>query len=125
VSYERGKAMPLFRGAPSKAILAQLPDAALDEIAAGHGRELRDAGLPASPRGLRDAIAALRAEQVLCTRGEVDPQVIGWAVALRNRKSLLGSLSLVLSHSAGPLDAPRLADQLRRAALRIEGRLQD
>ena len=125
VSYERGKAMPLFRGATSKAILVRLPASTLDGFVAPHGADLRAAGLPTTSIALRAALAAMRDSPVLSSRGEVDPQAVGWAMALHSRKKLLGSLSLVLSQASTTGDPARLADQLRRAALRIEGRLDN
>jgi DNA-binding IclR family transcriptional regulator len=124
VSYERGRAMPLFRGATSKVILAHLSASELDAIAATQGRELREAGWPAAPQSLAQELQRVRAAHVYATRAEVDAEAMGWAVALHHGKHLLGSLSLVLSRKTPPAEPGRLADQLRRAALRIEGRLQ-
>lgn len=124
VSYARGRAMPLFLGATSKIILANLPANVLTEIAREHPQELRRARLPSTPEDLAQAMAKLRAEKVCATAGEVDPEALGWAAAIHQGKLLLGSLSLVLSRAHPPADPDRLADQLLRAALRIEGRLK-
>lgn len=124
VSYERGRAMPLFRGATSKIILANLPPAELREIAAQHADELRRARLPASYDGLAEAMARLRADKVCATAGEIDADAAGWGAAIHQGKRLLGSLSVVLGRNSAPTDAKRVADQLLRAALRIEGRLK-
>lgn len=125
LSYERGRAMPLFRGATSKVILAHLPETDLREIAAGHGAELRAAGLPPHGDGLVAAMAALRAQKVCVSAGEIDAGARGFAAAIHQGRHLLGSLSLVLSaHAPDPAPTPqRLADQVLRAALRVEGRL--
>lgn len=124
VSYERGRAMPLFRGATSKVILAHLPAGELREIAAQQAAELRKAGLPAAFEPLARAMAELRARRVCATAGEVDRAALGWGAPIRQGKHLLGSLSLVLAQEHAPAEPRRVEDQLLRAALRIEGRLQ-
>src|SRR3984893_1412385 len=48
VSYERGRLMPLYRGATSKIILAHLPPRTLKALFAHHGGEIVDAGLGTS-----------------------------------------------------------------------------
>jgi DNA-binding IclR family transcriptional regulator len=125
VSYERGRAMPLFRGATSKAILAHLPPQALREIVQLHAAELRHAALPATFEALERAMEQIREAKVFATAGEVDAQAMGWAVALRQGKHLLGSLSLVLARGSASADLlRRVPDQVLRAGLRIEGRLR-
>jgi DNA-binding IclR family transcriptional regulator len=125
VSYERGRAMPLFRGATSKVILAHLSPQALREIAQLEAGELRRAALPANFDALAQAMAQIRETKVYATAGEVDAEAMGWAVALHQGKHLLGSLSLVLARGSASADLMRrIPDQLLRAGLRIEGRLQ-
>lgn len=124
VSYERGRAMPLFRGATSRVILAHLPRPALQDIVRHHRSELAQAGLPTAAEALHAALAPTRSAPVVATAGEVDPDALGWATPLRQGQTLLGSLSVVLSRHWPAQDPRRLADQLLRAALRIEGRLE-
>jgi len=124
VSYERGRAMPLYRGATSKIILAHLDEHVLREITKNDAVELRKAGLPTSFDALADTLAALRAGKVYATAGEVDREAMGWAVAIHQGRHLLGSLSVVMSRTAPNPQPQRIADQLLRAALRIEGRLE-
>lgn len=127
VSYARGRAMPLFRGATSKVVLAHLARSAPETVAAlvsQHGAELEAAGLPSSWPQLERRLARLR-EQKLCTSAaEVDPGVRGWAVAIHQGPRVLGSLSVVLwEEAADRVDAEHLGDHIARAALRIQGRL--
>lgn len=124
VSYERGRAMPLYRGATSKVILAYLDPARLRDVVRHDASALRKAGLPASFDALSTALAAIRAEQVLHTAGEVDPNVMGWAAPIHQGKALLGSLSIVMAKDAPLVDRRAIPDQVLRAALRIEGRLE-
>lgn len=124
VSYERGRAMPLYRGATSKIILAHLEPERLRDVVRHDAAALRKAGLPASFEPLITALAAIRAEHVCHTAGEVDPDVMGWAAAIRQGKALLGSLSVVMAKSTPAAERKAVPDQVLRAALRIEGRLE-
>jgi len=124
VSYERGRAMPLYRGATSKIILAHLDEQTLREIAKKDAAALRKAGLPSGFDALSGVLAAMRDDKVYATAGEVDEEAMGWAVAIHQGRHLLGSLSVVMSRSAPNPQPQRIADQLLRAALRIEGRLE-
>jgi DNA-binding IclR family transcriptional regulator len=125
VSYERGRAMPLFRGATSKVILAHLPPQVLREIAQLEAGELRLAALPTKFDALARAMAQIREAKVYATSDEVDAEAMGWAVALHQGKHLLGSLSLVLARGSASVDiVRRIPDQVLRAGLRVEGRLQ-
>ena len=124
LSYERGRAMPLYRGATSKVILAHLSHEELAELTRHDGPALRRAGLPRSVEALAQVMAQLRAERVCTTAGEVDPNARGWAVAIHHGRHLLGSLSVVMSSDAEVPDPQRVGDQVMRAGLRIEGRLR-
>jgi DNA-binding IclR family transcriptional regulator len=124
VSYERGRAMPLYRGATSKIILAHLDADTLRELTRNDSADLRKAGLPSSFDALCALLAKLRADKVCATVSEVDRGAMGWACALHQGKHLLGSLSVVMSATAPIANPGGIADQLLRAALRIEGRLE-
>lgn len=123
LSYERGRAMPLYRGATSKIILAHLSPEALLELMQRDAASLHESDLPTDMPALISHLAELRREKVCITTGEVDRDAKGWGVALHQGRHLLGSLSVVMSRTV-PNDAERISDQLLRAMLRIEGRLQ-
>ena len=123
VSYERGRAMPLYRGATSIAILANLDRETIRKLAENDAPALRRAGLPSKPQDLLEHLSSLRARDVVHTKGEVDVDAQGWATCIHHGKHLLGSMSVVLSRSAPEVSPQRVADQLRRAVLRIQGRL--
>lgn len=126
ISYERGRAMPLSRGATSKIILANLPAARLRHIWASERATLVADGLPDDYAQLTELLGALRQTGYCVTQGEVDPDAVGFAVPLHDGEQLLGSLSVVMP-AAGLSDAQRKAtlSRLQSAAGRIEGRLQD
>src|ERR1700730_15873767 len=71
VSYERGRLMPLYRGATSKIILAHLPPRTLKALFAHHAGEIAEAGLGAGWEEFRRGLAAIRRSGVCVSRGEV------------------------------------------------------
>ena len=78
-----------------------------------------------APRHLVDAdhLQALRDQGVVRTEGAVDAGVTGLAAPVFHGKQLLGSMSVLVASDAPTPVATRIADQLRRAALRVQGRL--
>lgn len=123
--YERGRAMPLYRGATSRAILAHAPEPVAQRLLTEDAEGLRRAGWPTSWPDLQERLRADRAQKVLTTSGEVKADARGWAVPLFVGPQLLGSLSVVRERSgASAEDSARIADTLRRAALRIQARLE-
>jgi DNA-binding IclR family transcriptional regulator len=97
VSYERGRLMPLYRGATSKIILAHLRARTLKALFARDVAEIAAAGLGTSPEEFRRRLAAMRRAGVIASRGEIDPGRVGIAAPIFDReRSVLGSLSLAL-----------------------------
>jgi DNA-binding IclR family transcriptional regulator len=97
VSYERGRLMPLYRGATAKIILAQLPTRTLKSLFAHDTGEIAAAGLGNTFDEFRRALAALRRTGVCVTHGEVDPGRTGIGAPIFDRDgAVLGSLSLAL-----------------------------
>ena len=125
VSYERGRAMPLYRGATSKVILAHLGARRLASLVEHHQEELTEAGLPLTGVELHAFWEPVRKNGHLVARGEVDPQVEGMAVALMSGKRLIGSLSVVLpAKGCSSLREAKTLQLLKRTARRIEARLE-
>jgi DNA-binding IclR family transcriptional regulator len=97
VSYERGRLMPLYRGASAKSILAHLPARTLKSLYAHHTEEIAATGLGKNVDDFRNSLATLRRAGVCVTRGEVDPGRIGVSAPIFDREhAVLGSLSLAL-----------------------------
>lgn len=90
-SYERGRPMPLLRGATSKAILAQLPRARLSRI-------LRNARIDDRPiEDIAPDLAAIRRRGYTVTYGEVDENLVGLSVPVSCREAAINaSISLIL-----------------------------
>jgi DNA-binding IclR family transcriptional regulator len=125
VSYQRGRAMPLYRGATSKILLAHVGTERLRELVASDRDELMEAGPPAAVDELHEALAPLRAKGHAVTRGEVDRGVIGMAVPLLDGPRILGSLSVVLSaRTCTQAVERRTLASLARCARRIEARME-
>ncbi len=122
VSYERGRLMPLFRGATSKIILAHLPVRTLKSLFEQNSAEIAKAGLGASLEQFRASLAAIRRAGVVVTHGEIDPGRVGVGAPLFDRdRSILGSLSFALP--AGRADSAlvgRLTPMLIAGAREIE-----
>lgn len=96
VSYRRGRAMPLVRGATSKIILAHLPTRTVQRMLKEHPAEFRSAALPRDAKALQAELKAMRRERIYVTQGEVDKDVTGVAAAIHDARRVIGSLSVVL-----------------------------
>lgn len=126
ISYERGRAMPLYRGATSRIILANLPPMALKELWLQDKAELIRAGWPTSFVAFSQGLAELRAQRFCISQGEVDAKALGMAVALHDGGKLLGSLSVVsLASGMSALLQKSALARLQSTASRIEARLED
>jgi DNA-binding IclR family transcriptional regulator len=127
VSYERGRLMPLFRGATSKIILAHLPARTLKSLYEQSGGEIYQAELGDSSEEFRGELAAIRRAGVAVSRGEIDPGRVGLGVPLFDRdRNILGSLSFALSESrAGDRLIARLTPLLTEGAREIERAMND
>lgn len=96
VSYERGRLIPLFRGATSKIILAHLPTRTLKSLFMQNAVAIADAGLGENWDAFRLRLAALRREGAAIARGELDPGRVGIAAPIFEGQAILGSISFVL-----------------------------
>jgi DNA-binding IclR family transcriptional regulator len=127
VSYERGRLMPLYRGATSKMILAHLPTRKLRSVFAQDSEQIASAGLGQNWEEFRAKLAALRQAGVAISRGEIDPGRVGVAAPIFDRDhTILGSLSFVLSskHVDETLIG-RLAPLISAGANEIEDAMND
>jgi DNA-binding IclR family transcriptional regulator len=96
VAYERGRLIPLFRGATSKIILAHLPPRTLKSLFLQNAAAIADAGLGNSWDEFRQRLAALRRDGFAVARGELDPGRAGIAAPIFEGHAILGSLGFVL-----------------------------
>ena len=122
VSYERGRLMPLFRGATAKIILAYLPPRSLKPMFEQNAAEIADAGFGKNWDEFKSQLAALRSAGVAVSHSEVDPGRVGVGAPLFDRdRNVLGSLSFALpvARADGALIA-RLTPLLISGAREIE-----
>jgi len=98
VSYERGRPMPLFRGATSKIMLPYLPPRELRRVY--DADPVGAAAIGASWGEFRKAITQIRKTGHAVTHAEVDPGSIGIGVAILDEsRRAIGSLSYVIPES--------------------------
>lgn len=99
-SYERGRALPLTRGAASRIILANLQPYVTSRLFQQYGEQFKDAGLGQSLREVRSALKRIRQLGWDVTEGQVTPGVTGIAAPIfDNRGSVVGSLSLTVGRT--------------------------
>jgi len=118
LSYERGRPMPLFRGATSKAILAYLPERRLTRLYLEHQPEIRNAGLGRSRDEFLKSLKAIRRAGYSITHAEVDPGVVGVGVPVfGGERAVIGSLSVVFAADRFPArHVGQVVSDLKRAA---------
>lgn len=122
ISYERGRPMPLFYGATSKIILANLDSRRLRRIYDAYSAEILTANLGANWKTFRSELSKIRKEGYLMTHGEVDEGRWGISVPIFDSdRRVLGSLSFVIARKKiGKDKIKRLAGHLTKCALKIE-----
>ncbi len=120
VSYERGRPMPLFKGATSKIILAYLPPRDLRRLYETHRAQIGAAKLGDAWEAFRNSMTQMRKAGHAVTHAEIDPERIGIAVPiLDDHRRILGSLSYVIS-AAEERSVARLAALVATGAREIE-----
>lgn len=96
-SMDRGRPFPLFRGSPSRAILAWLPETRLRNLMLSHSHEIQAAGLGRNWAEFRQRIRDIRDQGYYVGRGEIDKDLMGIAVPLlRPTGELMGSLTTIM-----------------------------
>jgi DNA-binding IclR family transcriptional regulator len=126
VSYERGRPMPLFRGATSKIILACLPPRHLKALYLANLEDVQAAGLGASWEEFRANMATLRKAGFARSASDIDRGRVGIAVPVLNEdRHAIGSLSYVVADDLDPRLITRLVSLLQTGAREVEGSLRD
>lgn len=125
MSYARGRPMPLFRGATSKVILANLPERRLAMIFADNPEAIRKAGLGTTRDAFSRKLREIRRLGYALTHAEVDRGVVGLAVPCFDaERSVIGSLSLVFTEEGFPeRQLGALVRELRAGAEAIRAEL--
>lgn len=97
IGFDRGRPMPLFRGAPSRAIIAYLPRARLERLYDRHRDEISPAQRRQGFAKLYERLQQVRRAGIAVSLGELDPDKVGIAAPLRLGGTVSGSLCLVLT----------------------------
>lgn len=124
-SYERGRPMPLFRGATAKTILANLPTYQQRALLQRYGDEIAEAGLGKTWDEFRKHLKSFRQDHAIVSWGEIDPTLVGiGAPIFFEEGQVTGSLSFILRKAR--LSDERVEDlreAVSAAAVEISGRL--
>ena len=82
ISYERGRLMPLFRGAASKVLLANLERRRLKRLFEDSAKDIDANGLGTNWDEFRSSLRQIKSTNVHITRGELDAGRVGLSIAL-------------------------------------------
>lgn len=118
---QRGRPFPLFKGSPSKAILAYLPPHQLKSMLLHDGPKIREAGLGETWPEFRDALRAIRNDGVVVAFGELDRELVGISSPIfREDDEVAGSITVVQRKLKFDRAAvPRLVEIAKAAAADI------
>lgn len=95
--YERGRPMPMFRGAMAKIILAHLTPYQLRSMMLWHGERIREAGLGADWEEFRSNMTRLRRAGYCMSHAEVFPGLIGFSAPIfDSEQRILGSVVFIV-----------------------------
>lgn len=120
-SYERGRRMPMFRGAMAKLILAHLTPYQLRNMVLWHADEIRAAGLGDTWEAFRQSMARIRREGSCVTSGEVVSGLVGIGAPIFDPDGrVLGSIVFAVPQARV---AKLGEDALRREIVAIAGRI--
>lgn len=121
--YERGRPMPMFRGAMAKTILAHLTPYQLRNIMLWHGDQVREAGLGDNWEQFRANMSRLRRDGYCITLGEVISGLVGIGAPVFDAEGrILGSVVFAVqeSHCEGGAKDD-LVGEIKQLAARITG----
>jgi DNA-binding IclR family transcriptional regulator len=125
ISYERGRPLPLYRGAASKVILAHLPARTVHAFYDENKASMMRAGFSEKWDGVKSTLRSIRTAKVCVTSGELDEGITGVAVALRNELGNVdASLGFAFPDQFASADCIEIvSNKLASAATEIEGGL--
>lgn len=123
VSYGRGQPMPLHRGAPSKAILANMNFRLVRPIYYENPAAMAAVGLGENWAEVKRSLRALRNGGAIVTKGDLEGGMQGIALPIFDHQSVIGSLSIVMEGSRQLPPRETLIPLLAKATGRIQDRL--
>jgi DNA-binding IclR family transcriptional regulator len=125
----RGSVMPLFRGAPSLAILAFMSGPRIQSLYLNNTAEIARLGLGDDWPAFKARMNAIRRDGKVVTRGQYISQIAAIAIPLRKRgrNTLIGSLTYVLPIKrldADPENVSTIVADLQALASRINDEME-
>lgn len=120
MSMERGRPFPVFRGAPSRIILAHLPSHQLRNMFLAHSQTIEAEGLGKNWQEFRDGMKAIR-KKGFYVGSEIDAQLTGVAAPIFSAPSaVIGCLCFVRARFAtNDENVEMMARDVRLAAAEI------
>jgi len=125
IGYERGRPMPMFRGASSKIIFANLPSRSARWFFSRFPEEIAAAGLGSNWEAVKANLRRIRKTGIHVARGEVDSDHVGIAAPIFGQKNkVLGSITMVLLQSeASPQLVANISALVQAAGREIDAGL--
>lgn len=127
ISYERGRLMPLLRGAASKIILANVERRRLRRYYDENAEAISQNMLGQTWDEFRNCLRTIRQQGVLITRGELDEGLVGVSAPVFTAGGeIMGSISFVTEariHDQSPAIANELSNRIRQAGRSLSMRL--
>lgn len=125
ISFERGRPMPMLRGASSKVIFANLPPRSARWFFENNRAEICEAGFGSDWDTVRANLRRIRKAGVHITHGEVDRGRVGIAAPVfRPDGNVLGSVAIaIFEREATPESVANLSALVQAAAREIDAGL--
>lgn len=126
VGYERGRPMPMFRGASSKVIFANLPSRTARWFFEKFPDEIASGGLGSDWETIRGNLRQIRRAGLHITRGEVDAARVGIAAPVFGpNREVIGSIAMAIPDGeATPQFIANVSALVQAAAREIDVSLQ-
>ncbi|HXJ17032.1 MAG TPA: IclR family transcriptional regulator C-terminal domain-containing protein [Candidatus Polarisedimenticolia bacterium] len=126
VGYERGRPMPMFQGASSKVIFANLPSRTVRWFFEKYPQEIAAAGLGSDWETIKTTLRRIRRAGLHISRGEVDSGRVGVAAPVFGPdKNVIGSIAMAIPQSeATPQFVANISALVQAAGREIDAGLQ-
>lgn len=123
--YDRGRPFPLFRGGPSRVILAFLPQRQLKDLMLKHGADIAHAGLGQDWQEFNRKMKLIQQAGYFAARGEINTETYGISAPIMHTKGIAGSLTIGRRLSQlKEREIPSLIDLTVKTAARISEAIQ-
>jgi DNA-binding IclR family transcriptional regulator len=92
--FDRGRPFPLFKGGPSRIVLAHLPQRQQKELMLHHAADIARAGLGEDWNSFNQRLKAIRRDGYFAARGELNADTYGISAPILHSKGLAGSFTI-------------------------------